>query len=94
MVTENIIHTKNLIRQVFAIEILKSRTYKNKEITYSIPDNPNYVGKIDLEIEHKHVHALRLIDGTYATHFLPYLHYDSIEELTNEVIDKVPFYRS
>jgi hypothetical protein len=77
MVTENIIHTKNLIRQVFAIEILKSRTYKNKEITYSVQD-PDYVGKIDLEIDHKHVHALRLIDCTFATYLLPYLHYDSI----------------
>jgi hypothetical protein len=68
--------------------------YKNKEIAYSISEDPNYVGKIDLEIEHHHVHALRLLNGKYATHFLPYLEYDTIEELTNEVIDKVPFYRS
>ena len=73
---------------------MKSRNYKNKEIKYSIPDDPNYVGKIDLEIEHNHVHALKLLDGKYATHFIPYLHYDSIEELTNDVIDKVPFFRS
>lgn len=86
--------TKSFIKQFFEIDLLKSRIYKNKEITYSIPEDLSYVGKIDLEIEHKHVHALRLLDGTYATHFLPYLHYDSIEELTNEVIDKVPFYRS
>jgi hypothetical protein len=85
---------KNLISQLFESDLLKPRIYRNKEITYSIPEDPNYVGKIDLEIDHKHVHALKLIDGTFATHFLPYLHYDSIEELTNEVIDKVPFYRS
>ena len=61
MILENIIYTKNLIRQVFAIDILKSRTYKNKEITYSVPKDPNYIGKVDLEIDHKHVHALRLL---------------------------------
>lgn len=73
---------------------MKSRVYKNKEVSYSVPEDPNYVGLVDVEIEHRHVHTARLLDGTYATHFLPYLHYDSIEELTNEVIDKVPFYRT
>lgn len=54
----------------------------------------NYVGKLDIQLEHKNIHAMRLIDGSYATHFLPYLHYDSVESLTESVIDNVPFFRT
>ena len=54
----------------------------------------NYVGMLGIQLEHKHIHAMRLIDGSYATHFLPYLHYDSVESLTESVIDNVPFFRT
>ena len=68
---------------------MKSTTYKGKKIIYSVPRDKNYVGMIDLQVEHKHIHAMRLMDGSYATHFLPYLHYDSVEALTESVIDKM-----
>jgi len=73
---------------------MESKIYHNKEITYSIPEDENYIGEIELTIEHKHIHAQKLIDGSYATHFLPYLHYDSIEELAQEVITNLPLFRS
>jgi hypothetical protein len=34
---------------------MKSKIYHNKEILYSVSDDPNYFGKIDLEMEHKHL---------------------------------------
>ena len=33
---------------------MKSKIYHNKEIMYSVSDDPNYFGKI-LEMEHKHL---------------------------------------
>ena len=73
---------------------MTSRTYKGKKFVYSFPMAKNYVGMLDIQLEHKHIHAMRLIDGSYATHFLPYLHYDSVESLTESVIDNVPFFRT
>jgi len=73
---------------------LTSRTYKGKKFVYSVPMAKNYVGLLDIQLEHRHIHAMRLIDGSYATHFLPYLHYDSVESLTESVIDNVPFFKT
>jgi hypothetical protein len=73
---------------------MKSRIYKGKKYVYSVPKAKNYVGMLEIQVEHIHIHAMRLIDGSYATHFLPYLHYDSAESLTESVIDNVPFFRT
>jgi hypothetical protein len=32
-------------------------------------------------------------DGSYGTHLLPFQNYGSVEELTRDVIDKVPQFR-
>lgn len=73
---------------------MTSRIYKGKKFVYSVPEAKNYVGMLEIQVEHKHIHAMRLLDGSYATHFLPYLHYDSVESLSESVIDNVPFFRA
>jgi hypothetical protein len=66
--------------------------YRNKEIIYSIPEDRQYVGEIHVLMAGHHVHAMKLSDGSYTTHFLPFKDYDSIQELMRDVADKVPFF--
>lgn len=66
--------------------------YRNKEIIYSIPEDKNYVGEIHILMAGHHLHAMKLGDGSYATHFLPFKNYDSVQELTRDVTDKVPYF--
>jgi hypothetical protein len=67
--------------------------YRNKAIIYSIPEDPEYVGEIHAKVEGHHIHAMKLIDGSYATHFLPFRSYSSVQELTRDVMDKVPYFK-
>ena len=65
--------------------------YKSKEIVYMVPeDNKNHVGEIHVQIDQEHLHAIRLENGLYTTHFLPHQQYSSIYELAKDVIDKMP----
>jgi hypothetical protein len=64
--------------------------YKGKEIIIETPEDPNYVGEIGLQIDGKHVHTIRMEDGTYSCHLLPYANYNSPFELSKAVIEKVP----
>ena len=66
--------------------------YHNTEITYSIPEDERYVGEIHMKIGGQHLHAMRLSDGSYATHFLPFKNYDSVQQLAKDVVDKVPYF--
>jgi hypothetical protein len=62
----------------------------NREIRYSLPENPHYVGKVMVHMGHKHLHLTRLVDGSYITHFLPFRSYASIKDITADIINKVP----
>jgi len=72
----------------------KKEIYKGREIVFEIPDDDNYVGEIRVEIDGQHLHVIRLEDGTYGAHLLPYSNYPSLLELAKDVIDKVPQFRS
>lgn len=61
--------------------------YNGKHIVY--PDDDSSGKELPIIIDGEEVHAIK-IDGKYASHFLPYMHYNSITELAHEVIDKVP----
>jgi hypothetical protein len=63
------------------------------EITYSIPEDPSYVGDIYAQVGGHNIHIMKLIDGSYATHLLPFRSYSSVQELTRDVMDKVPYYK-
>jgi hypothetical protein len=71
----------------------REEIYHNSQIIYSIPKDEQYMGEINIKIGGQHVHAMRLSDGSYATHFLPFKNYNSIEELAKDVVDKVPYFR-
>jgi hypothetical protein len=64
--------------------------YKGKEIVYVVPEDKSYIGEIHVKIDQEHLHAIRLENGLYTTHFLPHQQYSSIYELAKDVIDKVP----
>ncbi len=70
----------------------RKEMYRNKEIEYLIPEDENYVGEVHVRIGGKHLHTMRLGDGSYTTHSLPFQNYDSIQELTRDVVDKVPYF--
>jgi hypothetical protein len=74
----------------------KSEKYKGREIEYHMPtsDQENAAaGEMHLRIDKKHLHVMRTEDGSFATHFLPFQTYKSIEELSKDIIDKVPAFR-
>jgi hypothetical protein len=71
----------------------RKEIYHKKEIVYSIPEDPKYVGEIHVNMAGHHVHVMKLIDGSYSTHFLPFKSYDSMQELTRDVMDKVPYFK-
>lgn len=73
--------------------IERKELYRDNEIAYSIPEDPNYVGDIHAQVGGHHVHIMKLIDGSYATHLLPFRSYSSVQELTRDVMDKVPYYK-
>ena len=67
-----------------------NQNYKQKEIIIEVPEDPNYIGEILLQIDGKHIHAIKMEDGTYSSHLLPYSNYNSPLELSKAIIDKVP----
>jgi hypothetical protein len=71
----------------------RKEIYRNTQIIYSVPKDEAYVGEVNINIGGKHVHTMRLSDGSYATHFLPFKNYDSIGQLAKDVVDKVPYFR-
>jgi hypothetical protein len=73
----------------------KKRKYKGREIQYNIStvEQKNATGEMDLKIDEKHVHVIRTEDGSFVTHLLPFQTYNSIDELSKDVIDKVPAFR-
>jgi hypothetical protein len=73
--------------------IEQKESYHGKEITYSIPEDPSYNGDIHAQIGGHHVHIMKLIDGSYTTHLLPFRSYSSMQELTRDIMDKVPYYK-
>jgi hypothetical protein len=73
----------------------KREKYKDREIEYDMPSSnqENAAGEIHVKIDQKHLHVMRAEDGSYSTHFLPFQAYNSVEELSKDVIDKVPAFR-
>lgn len=71
----------------------KSEEYKGKHILYEEKD-PSFYGQIEVEITPSigdgHVHTIRMKNGRYGTHLLPYRDYSSIPEMAHDIIDKVP----
>jgi hypothetical protein len=65
-------------------------TYKGKEIAFEQPQDDSKIGEVRLEIDGKHVHAIRMEGGRYGSHILPYSDYDSIPDLAKALIDNVP----
>ncbi len=85
---------ENVISQmIFHIIMLELKEkYRNKEIIYSIPEDEQYIGEIHVKMAGHHLHAMKLGDGSYATHSLPFKNYDSLQELMRDVANKVPYY--
>lgn len=73
----------------------KREKYKGREIEYDMPssDQENAAGEIHIKIDEKDLHVMRAEDGSYTTHFLPFQAYNSVEELSKDVIDKVPAFK-
>jgi hypothetical protein len=74
----------------------KREEYKGREIEYDMPGSGQEnaaSGEIHVKIDEKHLHVMRAEDGSYSTHFLPFQAYNSVEELSKDVIDKVPAFR-
>jgi Tyrosinase co-factor MelC1 len=73
----------------------KTEKYKGREIEYDMParDQENAAGEMHLKIDKKHIHVMRAEDGSFATHFLPFQTYNSMEKLSKDIIDKVPAFR-
>jgi hypothetical protein len=67
--------------------VQRSEEYRGKHILY--PENDLY-GESEMIINGESVHVIKMKDGKYGSHFLPYVHYNSITELAHEIIDKVP----
>jgi hypothetical protein len=70
--------------------VKNSEKYKGKSIVYNIPDDNTYVGEIELTIDGEHVHVVKMQDGNYGAHLLPYNYYTSVIDLAHDVIDKTP----
>ena len=68
----------------------RKEVIQDRDITYSLPADPHYVGKIMVKIGQQDLHLTRLIDGSYITHFLPFRNYTSIKDITTDIINKVP----
>jgi len=73
---------------------IQKEIYKGREIDFDVPDDNNYIGEIRVEIDGQHLHVIRMEDGTYGAHLLPYNNYPSLVELAKDVIDKVPQFRA
>jgi hypothetical protein len=76
----------------------RKEVYKNREIVYEASttaqkDITGGGGEVHVRIDHEDLHVIRMEDGTYGTHLLPFQHYGSVEQLTKDVIDKVPQFR-
>jgi len=73
----------------------KKEKYKGREIEYDISSNDqeDAPGEMHIKIDEKHLHIVRAEDGSYTTHFLPFQSYNSMEQLSKDVIDKVPAFR-
>jgi hypothetical protein len=73
----------------------KHENYKGRVIEYDMPssDQENTAGEMHLKIDKKDLHIMRSEDGSFATHLLPFQTYNSMEELSKDVIDKVPAFR-
>jgi hypothetical protein len=79
---------------VNVILIERKETVRNREITFSLPEDINYTGKLSVKIGEQHLHTMRFADGSYATHFLPFRNYSSIKDLVLDIMDKVPVFRT
>ena len=77
----------------------RKEIYKDKEIVYEAPATAeedvtgSRSGEVHVRIDHQELHVIRMEDGTYGTHLLPFQNYGSIEQLAKDVIDKVPQFR-
>jgi hypothetical protein len=74
----------------------KKEKYKGREIQYDMPsmEHENIAtAEIHVKIDEKDLHVMRTEDGSYSTHLLPFQAYNSVEELSRDVIDKVPVFR-
>jgi hypothetical protein len=73
----------------------KKQKYKGREIEYNIStaEQENATGEVDLKIDERHVHVIRTEDGSFVTHLLPFQTYNSMDELSKDVIDKIPAFR-
>jgi hypothetical protein len=74
----------------------RKEIYKDKEIAYDMPpptEKGSIGGEVHVKIDHEDLHVIRMEDGTYGTHLLPFQNYGSIEQLAKDVIDKVPQFR-
>jgi hypothetical protein len=74
----------------------KREKYKGRVIEYDMPSSDqekNTGHETNVMIDQKHLHVMRMEDGSFVTHFLPFRTYHSIEELSKDIIDKVPEFR-
>jgi hypothetical protein len=86
---------KDMLLHIYYLDQRKE-IYKGKEIAYDIPatTQKDSTGvEVHLKIDHEDLHVIRMEDGTYGTHLLPFQNYGSIEQLAKDVIDKVPQFR-
>jgi len=65
----------------------------NKEVIYLLPEDSRYVGKVSLKIGEQSLHITKLVDGRFISHFLPFKSYNSIKDVTADIINKVPAFR-
>jgi hypothetical protein len=72
----------------------RRENYRNVEIIYSLPidEQDQDMGNVHITINGKPLHAMRSSDGSYATHFLPFKNYESIQGLARDVAEKVPYF--
>ncbi len=73
----------------------KREKYKGREIEYDMPssDQESTADEMHLIIDKKHLHVMRMEDGSFATHLLPFQAYNSMEKLSKDIIDKVPEFK-
>ena len=72
----------------------RKENYHDVEIIYSLPidEQKQDIGEVHVTINGKPLHAMRSSDGSYATHFLPFKNYESIQGLARDVAEKVPYF--
>lgn len=61
----------------------------------NVPDHHHDHHQHDLiTIDGIDTHIMELSDGSYATHYLPYWSYDTVEELSKDLVDVIPMFSS